>query len=497
MANPRRVLIIGGGPCGLVTLRNLLERGEFDDVQLVERRDNIGGVWSVQVPSLNHEKSDTNRYQRPDPQTSVENERVKRHHDDQSHEGWPSPAYPALIGNVIPEFLSFSGSPFPAPPRQDQPFPTLRETYEYLATFARPLLESGKIRLHHEVIDVAEVQAEEGGGWRVVMTDRSQAGTGVRMEERWDAVVITTVWYDNEYYPDIEGLDDLKQTGRVRHAKTWRGPSGYEGKRVVVIGNANSANEMAAQLAPVAQLPIYRSARRTSIFPSLPDDRIQDVGPVLRYSQNANENIVVHLDDRTIDDVDYVLFGTGYYPDVPYLRILRRAATSERAASCSLVPLTDGSSVWPARVPSLYRHVVYARNTSLAFIGAVLSFIPFAMADLTSTWLALVWSSPGGIDIPPTIEERLADEQARLQTLHQLRSETDNPSNLVSFHFLQRYELPYAKEVRAECVQAAPALGDIVARWDDEQDARRFAMYGTKLNSLYALASNTATVSRM
>lgn len=45
MANPRRVLIIGGGPCGLVTLRNLLERGEFDDVQLVERRDNIGGVW--------------------------------------------------------------------------------------------------------------------------------------------------------------------------------------------------------------------------------------------------------------------------------------------------------------------------------------------------------------------------------------------------------------------------------------------------------------------
>lgn len=45
MAEPKRVLVIGGGPCGLVALRNLLERGEFDDVQLVERRDNIGGVW--------------------------------------------------------------------------------------------------------------------------------------------------------------------------------------------------------------------------------------------------------------------------------------------------------------------------------------------------------------------------------------------------------------------------------------------------------------------
>lgn len=45
MGDLRRVLVIGGGPCGLVTLRNLLERAAFDDVQLVERRDNIGGVW--------------------------------------------------------------------------------------------------------------------------------------------------------------------------------------------------------------------------------------------------------------------------------------------------------------------------------------------------------------------------------------------------------------------------------------------------------------------
>ena len=132
---------------------------------------------------------------------------------------------------MIPEFLSFSGDPFPAPLRQDQPFPTFHETYEYLAAFARPLLESRKIRLHHEVTDVAEVPVEEAGGWKVVMTDWSKGGgIGVRKEERWDAVVVTTVWYDNEYYPIVEGLDDVKQTGRVRHAKAWRGPAGYEGK---------------------------------------------------------------------------------------------------------------------------------------------------------------------------------------------------------------------------------------------------------------------------
>lgn len=45
LPRPRRALIIGGGPVGLITLRNFLERGDFEDVQLVERRSDIGGVW--------------------------------------------------------------------------------------------------------------------------------------------------------------------------------------------------------------------------------------------------------------------------------------------------------------------------------------------------------------------------------------------------------------------------------------------------------------------
>lgn len=42
---PRRILVIGGGPCGLVTLRNLIEHGNFEHVELYERRDDVGGVW--------------------------------------------------------------------------------------------------------------------------------------------------------------------------------------------------------------------------------------------------------------------------------------------------------------------------------------------------------------------------------------------------------------------------------------------------------------------
>lgn len=49
---PRSVLVVGGGAAGLVTLRNLAERGKFDRVALVERRDDVGGVWHVHFISL-------------------------------------------------------------------------------------------------------------------------------------------------------------------------------------------------------------------------------------------------------------------------------------------------------------------------------------------------------------------------------------------------------------------------------------------------------------
>lgn len=45
----KRVLVIGGGPAGLVCLRNLILRGKFEHVELWERRDDVGGVWSVSM----------------------------------------------------------------------------------------------------------------------------------------------------------------------------------------------------------------------------------------------------------------------------------------------------------------------------------------------------------------------------------------------------------------------------------------------------------------
>jgi len=236
---------------------------------------------------------------------------------------------------------------------------------------------------------------------------------------------------------------------------------------------------MASQLAPIARLPVYRSTRRVSIFPSLPDARIQDIGPITRYSTSTSDEnkITAHVQDgSTIEDIDIVLFGTGYYPHVPYIQVLH-------PNSLTLTPLTS-RTITPSRIPSLHRQILYAHNPTLAFIGATISFIPFLLADLTSTWLALAWS--GTIPIPATAEERLDYERMRLDALAAQRAETDNPSNLVNFHFLGRDELSYAQAIRSDIVGARPGLGEVLAKWDDAQDMRRFAMYAAKLDSLYS-----------
>ena len=143
---------------------------------------------------------------------------------------WPSPAYPGLIGNVLPEFLSYSYFPFPEPPRPHQPFPTLEETHEYLHKFAEPFLKNGTIRLNTEVVAVREVG--EHAGWKVILKDwRGDIDGNFNIsEEVWDGVVVANGWYDNPVWPETPGLEQLVELGLASHAISYRGPQEYSGK---------------------------------------------------------------------------------------------------------------------------------------------------------------------------------------------------------------------------------------------------------------------------
>ena len=405
-----------------------------------------------------------------------------------------------MIGNVLPEFLSFSNHPFPTR-SPTQPFPTLTETHDYLHAVAEPFVAQGKIRLNTEVTSVDEL--ELGRGWKVSLKDWSDEGKGKVIEEVWDAVVVANGWSDNPVWPETEGLEALKEKGLAKHAKWWRGPSGYEGKvrlltvdltcskqnpdilpkRLLVVGNANSSNDIAAQLAPVATTPVYRSIRRPAFpgFPSLPDIRILDVAPVAKYiinSTSEGSKVNVQLKDGTeISDVDQVLVGAGYKPFPDFIHVLG----SSQEDKGKLLPLVS-RTIEPYRIPSLHRHILYAYNPSLAFVGAPMAFTPFTVADASSTWLTLAWT--GEIQYPNTVEGRLLFEKERLEAVEKGRSETENPSSLQVYMVLGYDEQAYAKGLKDDVVGAREELRTVLPEWNDERTKLRESMYPTKLESL-------------
>ncbi|KAJ6595155.1 hypothetical protein DFH09DRAFT_1136306 [Mycena vulgaris] len=465
---PRRILIIGGGPCGLVSLRNLVERGQFDEVVLAERRDDVGGVWYLE--------------DLPKPGTP------------RNRPFWPSPAYPGLIGNVLSEYLTFSHHPFPAPESTVHPYPSLADTYAYLRQFAEPFLASGHIRLSTEVVWVDELSG--GRGWSVTTRDWRAGKDGEVKVEVWDAIVVATSWYSYPSWPDTPGLAEARAAGLATHAQTWHGPVGYERKRVVVVGNANSSNDIAAQLKTVARTPVYRSIRRQALrrFAFLPDARVVDVPPITRYILNSTGKLDLEfLNGSSLTDIDAVILGTGYSgASAPFVRVLQPTAVpspnAQQGAQRALEPLTSEHTS-PPRVPSLYHHILYAPTPTLAFIGAVMSYTPFTLADVSSTWLTLFFT--GRLPIPDALDARLQGERTRLEKVDRVREEGraregKEVSSLVAYHILGADEQRYAQGLKDEIVSVAPEYAAVLPEWSDAAWQRREGMYERKWVSLMA-----------
>ncbi|EPQ26482.1 uncharacterized protein PFL1_05804 [Pseudozyma flocculosa PF-1] len=515
----QRILVVGGGAAGLVTLRNLLDvktpsgQPAFD-VTLVERRDDVGGVWYWSDETYQLERSLS-----PDRTQSVWPLK-----DQSGRPHWPSPAYLNLKGNVLPEYLQFAGHPFP-PPSHGDTFPTLKETHDYLRSFAKPL--ESHIRLGIEVLRVEELLQ---GGWEVEWKDWNRSAdrqadrassssaplqqtSGPSQEttvQRFDRVVVACGWYDTPLYPKAEGMAEARRAGFVHHAKHYRDSATYRGKKVVVVGNNNSSNEAAAHLAVhnTREQPVYKSAKRPPVVkcPCLPDERIRDVGVIARYElvpqETGSPRLRVHIEDGTvIEDVDYVLLGTGYGHSFPFVRVLTdEARTAQRQQTQKLTP----PELQGVRVPNLFRHILFAKSAdlSLAFVGVVVSFFPFNMADLSSRWLSLVWSGRIRSAVPASVEERLKDEQDRLEYIWTDKErhlaarnggrpaatlDRSDPMNAFGFHTLGGSlkeggpsELVYGAQLRREIVEADPSMADWYDDWGEERERKQYEMYDIK-----------------
>jgi len=354
--------IVGAGPCGLLAARAFKLAGiPYDQF---ERHSDVGGIWDIDNPGSSMYES--------------------------AH--FISSKYTS----------SFFGLPMP----KDYPdYPDHRQLLRYIRDFADAFELRAGIRFGTQVMQAYPLGENAIDGWRVTT---SSGETAV-----YKGVICANgvTWHPN--LPSYPGLDQFR--GEVRHTVEYRSPESLAGKRVLIVGAGNSGVDIACDAARNAArafislrrgyhfVPKHMFGVPTDVFLSgqvtlpkgvaVPDDPSKMlsalVGDLTRYGLPAPDHkaleshpimntqilhYLAHGDlqakgdiqnftaagvrfvDGSVEDIDLILFATGYEYRIPYI--------------------DPALFTWKQGHPELYLNIFHRRLQGLSVVG----FVEFASA---------------------------------------------------------------------------------------------------------------------
>ncbi|BGP37929.1 monooxygenase [Rhodotorula kratochvilovae] len=407
----RRVLIIGAGSSGLAAIQQSLQAG-LEPV-CFEARAGVGGAWRYDANPGDAELSWTD-----DGWCAISSP------GEATYAGRPppSPMYSSLRTNVPTSLMNFRGRPFPPTVGL---FARHEQVQDYLEDFAESLLPH--IRFNTRILSLRHSlhadPSPSSGSRRWFASYRSTLGDDAPEEtDQFDAVFVANGHYSRPYIPFTEGLRSF--TGEISHARWYRNAERYMDKTVLVIGNSASGYDITRELAasiherrkadPSAPLPrIYQAARSPPALgipwdaPDAPEySKEVRVFPPIRRVEGGQ---IEFENDEVVEDVDAIIFATGYYFSFPFC-----APTSEPFASHPLTysPTKDAKRGAPSgaeggiRIHGLDdRLLFYRADPTLAFLALPYLTIPFPLAQLQARLAALHFASspllPSALSFPP------------------------------------------------------------------------------------------------
>lgn len=194
-----RVGVVGAGPCGLTTIKQLLDEGH--EVVCFEKNSDVGGIWL-------------------------------RHAGD----GDQMKAFDNLYLTISMKLMAYSDFPF----HGDRVFYTRAQYFEYLQQYAARFGLSENIRFETEVTDLERTP----DGWK--LTARHD---GVEIVEDFGAVAVCSGPFKTPNTA-IAGLENF--TGEIVHSAQYRNNERFAGKRVLVVGLAESGADIVREIGDVA-----------------------------------------------------------------------------------------------------------------------------------------------------------------------------------------------------------------------------------------------------
>jgi dimethylaniline monooxygenase (N-oxide forming) len=336
----RRVAIIGSGPGGLVAARYLKHHG-FEPV-VFEQDHDIGGQWNVRSP----------------------------------HSG----VWPTMVTNTSRCLTCFSDL---ALGPEAAIFPSNEEILAYLKRYAQrfDILSQVRFGTRVELIE----RNPQGSGWLV------RSNGAEEKSEVFPCVVVAPGRFNKPLIPPLPGLDSFCGQCGVLHSFGYKDPESFRGKRVLVIGCAISALEIASDLAMLGALRVVSTYRRQryvmqKLVAGIPSD-------VLAFNRFAalNSEVIPRelLGEKT---QDYILRVFGSPEQFGAFRPAGNFLTVGRALSQHFLPLVAEGRIavkpWISEIQS--RNVRFSDETWEEFDAIILGTgfqlsIPFlspAISDL-------------------------------------------------------------------------------------------------------------------
>ncbi len=385
-----RIAIIGAGPSGIAAAKHLRAEEAFEKIDVFEQRYDVGGVWNLTPNTLSKKtpipQLDPNYEVGKEALSEVRNVAAQASTGSDSSDRFETPMYDLLETNIPKQLMQYADQPF----GDDLPlFPKHQSVLDYCKEYAedvRPLIRFG--------CQVSEVRRVEEGGqdgshqcgrWSVtVIIEASQK----RQTYDYDAVVVASGHFSVPYIPSIKGLGAWSSSypGSVMHSKAYRNPHIFTGKKVIVVGNSVSAADIGAQVGKVCKHPLLQSSRSESLFSS-PDSVLwkEDISEIMEFLAPEQYDRGVRLADGRIEqNIDAMIFATGYFYSFPFLKI-------------DPPVVTNGS-----RARDIYQQLFHIKYPTLAFPVLPQRVIPFPTAENQAAVIARVWS--GRLTLPPKAE---------------------------------------------------------------------------------------------
>lgn len=212
------VCVIGAGPSGLTTIKQLIDEGH--NVTCFEKNDDIGGIWY-------------------------------RNGEDQNQ----MKAYDNLMLTISMKLMSFSDFMH----RGDRTFTDHRGYLRYLTDYT----DMNNLRQHIQFdTTVQNITHLEDDSWEIITTDAQ----GSMSKQCFEALAVCSGPFKtpNVDVPEIEGF-----SGQVIHSSEYRNNKDFIGKKVLIIGLAESGADLIREISNVTKECTVSIRSRCFLIPRL------------------------------------------------------------------------------------------------------------------------------------------------------------------------------------------------------------------------------------